>query len=393
MPVKSRYGPAAAAAPHRIPAAAYLLAACLAVIGSNAFALGAIASAIARTFAVTGPDVMVAATCYGAGTALSALCLSGWIDRLGVFRSLRLAVAVFVAAMGLGAAATSVVVLAAGETLAGVAAGVAVPAIYAGALAVAPPGKESRTIGVGLGGWTLSLMAGVALSTVLTQYLGWRSVFGVNAAAAAVIWLAMRRLEDPAGRPVQVRASPLRALSIPGIHGLLLACAGAMAAFYGLYSYLGDYIHERLDQPLVVNGVATCLYGAGFGAATCLDGLVDRLGARRLTPAAFLIGAGFYAAIGLAGAPLVAVLALFAGLGVVNHLQVNLLVTRMTGTDPGHKGAILGLNTAVTYVGSLAGTAAFGPLYAHAGFPAAAIASALLMVAATAAAAWPQPQP
>ena len=99
-------------------------------------------------------------------------------------------------------------------------------------------------------------------------------------------------------------------------------------------------------------------------------------------PAAFFIGAVFYAAIAAGGRHMGAILVGVLLLGLVNHLQVNLLVTRLGETVPKSKGAVLGLNTAVTYVGATVGTATFAPLYSNWGFRATAIASALLMLAA-----------
>ncbi len=365
-----------------IPAAAYGLAACLAIIGSNAFSLGAIAPAIAKSLGVQGPDVMLAASAYGLGTAGSALLLSSHIDRLGVFRCLKRAMAALTVALCLSSVAPSVAMLTVAQLLAGVAVGVAVPAIYAGALAIAPHGKESRTVGVALGGWTFSLMAGVALSTFLTEFVGWRAVFAVNAAMSVATVLAMAPLTDRAVKPA-VSSAPVTALGIPGIRRLLLACALAMAAFYGLYSYLGDHLYRGLGQALVVNGLATLLYGAGFGMATFLDSIVDRLGSKILLPAIFVMGGGIYAAIAVWSQSLPVVLILFLVLGLVNHLQVNLLVTRLTDSGPDRKGAILGLNTAVTYLGSLTGTAAFAVIYSACGFRSIAALSAVLMIAAS----------
>ena len=369
--------------PHRSSAALaspWPLAACLAVIGSNTFALSAIAPAIAALFGIQSPGVMVAAACQGLATAVSALLLPQWIDRLGPFRCLHLAIRVFALAMLLDASAPSVPLLAAAHLLAGAAIGVAVPACYAGALAVAPDGQDSRTIGLALGGWTFSLVAGVGIATALADLVHWRAVYVAIALASAATILVLGRANAPVVHACAPSGGPVEALRIAGLRPLLLACAAAMAAFYGLYSYLGDYLHRGLGEPLMVNGLATLMYGVGFGVATFVDGLVDRVGPSRLGATVFLLGAAMYLAIALLAVHLWAVLAGFALLGAVNHLQVNVLVTRMTATDPARKGAILGLNTAITYVGSTIGTATFGPIYSGCGFRVTAAVSAALML-------------
>lgn len=365
-----------------MPATGYALAACLALIGSNAFGLSALAPVIAKSFGITGPAVMVAATCYGAGTAMSALFLSHYIDRYGVFASLRLAMAVFSGAQLLGSIAGSSQILCASQFIAGVAVGVAVPAIYAGALETAPKGRESRTVGMALSGWTLSLMAGVALSTFIAERMSWRSVFIINALLCVVTMAAMKNMRDSQATN-RSSPSPLTALRIREVHALLLSCFAAMAAFYGLYSYLGDYIAHELHQRLVVSGFATFMYGVGFGAGTWFDKTFDKVDARKSLPVVFVVGAAIYLAIAAGGDHLRILLTLFMLLGLVNHGQVNLLVMRLTDAQPQSKGAILGLNTTVTYIGSLVGTALFRPIYSTYGFRALAIVSAgLLFIAA-----------
>jgi DHA1 family inner membrane transport protein len=364
-----------------MPTAVYALAACLALIGSNAFGLSALAPAIAESLGISGPAVMVAATCYGAGTALSALFLSHWIDRYGVFASLRLALATFAAALLFASAASSALLLCVSQFIAGVAVGVAVPAIYAGALEIAPRGNENRTVGFALSGWTLSLMIGVALSTLLAERMSWRSVFIINALLCIALTLAMRNMK--ASRRSKGLSSRLTALRIRSLHPLLIACFASMAAFYGLYSYLGDFISQVLHQSLIVSGLVTFMYGVGFGAGTFLDKAFDQLDSRKSLPRVFFAAAALYLFIAVGGDRLSVLLGMFLLLGIVNHAQVNLLVTRLTETRAESKGAILGLNTAVTYIGSLSGTALFRPIYSTYGFRMIALVSAALVFVAS----------
>lgn len=103
--------------------------------------------------------------------------------------------------------------LVAAQAVAGIAAGVAMPAIYASAAAIAPPGRESGTIGVVLTGWTVSMVAGVSLSAVLADLVHWRAVFAAVAvlSAIALAALSMTSLSD-------VRKSgPASSGTIPGM--------------------------------------------------------------------------------------------------------------------------------------------------------------------------------
>jgi len=112
------------------------------------------------------------------------------------------------------AAAPILIMLVAAQLIAGIAAGVAMPAIYASSAAIAPPGRESGTIGVVLTGWTLSMVAGVSLSAVIADLVHWRAVFAAVAVLAllALASLTMTSLSDirksgPAPTPL---ASPCR---------------------------------------------------------------------------------------------------------------------------------------------------------------------------------------
>lgn len=371
-----------------IPALAYLLTGCIAVIGSNSLVLGPIAPAVALSFESSVPTVMVAAAAFGLGTSASALFLARYIDRLGARRMLQGALLLLAIALVASAAAPILTMLVAAQLVAGIAAGVAMPAIYASSAAIAPPGRESGTIGVVLTGWTLSMVAGVSLSAVLADLVHWRAVFAAVAVLAmlALASLTMTSLSDI--RKSGPAPTPLAALGIPGIVPLLIACAAFMTAFYGVYGYLGDHLHSGLGKPVSANGWAALAYGIGFGTAALLDGVIDRLGARRVMPFAYLLVAAVYVALAATSNSFGLTLAMVAVWGLANHFGLNVLVMRLSALDPSRRGTIMGLNSAVTYLAVFIGTTGFGPIYSNFGFAICAMAAALLMLIAASAAAW-----
>lgn len=164
-----------------------------------------------------------------------------------------------------------------------------------------------------------------------------------------------------------------------------------MTAFYGVYGYLGDHLHQGLGEPVSANGLAALAYGAGFGMAALLDGVIDRLGARRVMPFAYLLVALVYVAMALASTSFGLSLAIVAIWGLANHFGLNVLVMRLTALDPSRRGTIMGLNSSVTYLAVFVGTTGFGPLYTGFGFAACAIAAALLMLVSALAATWRSP--
>ncbi|WP_027142234.1 MFS transporter [Mesorhizobium sp. WSM3626] len=371
-----------------IPALAYLLTVCIAVIGSNSLVLGPIAPAVAVSFATSVPMVMMAAAAFGLGTSASALFLARHIDRVGARRMLQAALLLLALALVASAAAPTVTALVAAQLVAGIAAGVTMPAIYASAAAIAPPGRESGTIGVVLTGWTLSMVAGVSLSAVLADLVHWRAVFAAVALLATLALGGLSASSLPDVRKTGPAPSPFEAFGIPGIVPLLVACGAFMTAFYGVYGYLGDHLHSGLGQAVSANGLAALAYGAGFGTAALFDGIIDRLGARRVMPFAYLLVAMVYVAVAATSDSYGLTLAMVAAWGLANHFGLNVLVMRLSALDPSRRGTIMGLNSAVTYLAVFVGTTGFGPLYSGFGFATCAMVAAVLMLVAASAAAW-----
>ncbi|HYE01495.1 MAG TPA: MFS transporter [Alphaproteobacteria bacterium] len=366
-----------------------ILMAAVAAVGSNALALSPILGDVAADLGATPAAVARAAAAYGAATALSALLLSPRVDRFGPARALRRAMAVLALAMLGAMLAPHWIALAGAQALAGLAAGVALPAAYALATALAPPGEGARLLGRVLFGWSVSLVAAIPLLAALAQAAGWRACFLLLAAIAAAVGLGARAL-PAAGRAEAAAApgGPLAPLRIPTVPTLLGVCLLFMTAFYGVYAFFGEHVRAAHGGGAGAAGLAVLAYGIGFGVAGLGDGLVDRLGPRRVLPAALLAVAAVYAAMpAVAAYP--GLVALAAAWGFGNHFGLNILVLLLSSARPAARGAVLGLNAAVTYLGALLGAAGLGEVYARAGFAAVAAAAALLLALAAGLAALP----
>lgn len=360
-----------------------ILTVCIAVIGANSLALGPIAPGIAAAYKAPVPTVMLAAGGYGLGTAFGALFLARYIDRIGVKRALVAAMALLGLAFAASAAAPHVWGLIGAQAAAGLAAGIGLPAIYAFAAVVAPPGRESAVLGAVLTGWTLSMVAGVSLSAVLADFVSWRTVYGSLTGLALLAALALARTRHRSRAPAGDAApSPLAALTVPGVGRLLLVCVAYMTAFYGVYAYLGDHVHQALGQAISASGLVALAYGLGFGAAAFADPLIDRLGARRVMPFAYAGIAAVYLLLAAASGSYVAIIGIALIWGLANHFGLNVLIGSLSAIDPARRGTILGLNSAVTYLSVTVGTVGFGPLYQLGGWPLlTAIAAALCAIA------------
>lgn len=367
----------------RIPRSAYVLTGCVGVIGANSLVLGPIAPEVSRSFGTDVATVMLATAVFGFGAALSSLFLAPRIDRFGAHRMLRLAMTLLPIALFLSAFSPTAAVLGLAQFAAGIASGVALPAIYAGAAEMAPPGRESKTIGVVLSGWMLSMVVGVSLSALVADLTHWRVVYGAVAVLALAALLLLSFVK-PRHAPSALGAPTLfSALGLAGIGPLLFACGAFMTAFYGVYAYLGDYFHSGLGQPLSANGLITLVYSVGFGGAIlAAAAVVNRVGVRRLLSMALFGVASVYFLLGLIGQGLAPVLVLLALLGFANYFGINLLIVRLTAIDPAKRGTIMGLHSTVTNLAVFAGTSSFGQVYAAGGFAMTAYAATALTLAA-----------
>ena len=360
-----------------------LLTASVALVGSNSLALSPIAIEVGLGFGGrSAQDVLMAASLFGAGTAGAALLLAPYADRIGLARALQLALAVLTVAMTATALAPTLWLLWGAQALAGIGSGVALPATYGLAAEIAPKGRESTFLGRVLMGWTLSLVFGASAAALIAEVAGWRAVYAALALLGGLVLLALLVSPRLGERRVAQSASPLTALAVPGIGPALMVCGGYMATFYGLYAFLGTHLQADLGLEVWMAGAAPLIYGIGFGAAAVADPLIDRMGARAIAP--FVYGALIllYLGVALVSDSALWLLAACLPWGMINHLGLNLIVGRLAALNPAQRGAILGLNSGVTYLAMFLGTPLYGVVQAGWGFAACALLSAAFVLPA-----------
>lgn len=362
-----------------LPAAIPALMFAVSVVGSNGLALSPILSDVARSFASTPLTVSTAISAYGAATAASAFLLAARIDRWGIRRALLTAMTVLIAALLLSASTPHWIVLTVAQALAGAAAGVILPAAYGSATLVAAAGQETRSLGRVISGWSVSLVAGVPLSALISDAIGWRATYGVLALCASVALAGLRTLPERRNtHAAPPRLSRLLApLSYRDVPVLLLGCLAFSSAFYGVYAFLADHVRTLLGLTAGQVGFIAFAYGAGFLLAGLAGApLIERLGPRRALPLALATITAVYLALLPAAHALAAVLAIAVLWGAASQLSLNLLVLLLSRARPDERGAVLGLNTCTTYLGASLGTAVAGTLYTHAGFEVLGLAAA-----------------
>jgi len=359
-----------------------LLTAAIAVVGANSMVLAPITGAVARDLGGDPAEIVQAAAAYGLTTAASAILLAPRADVIGPHRALYQAVIVILVSMVASVFAPTKWALILAQGLGGIGAGVAIPSIYALAPQLAPKGHEKRTMGLVLSGWTLALVGGVAGSGFLAEWAGWRAVYVVLALAIVAVFAAMHRIDLTVDMSRARPTSPLTALRVPGIWRGLFAAGALMLGFYGTYAFIGAHVHDALGRGTDGAGFVTLFYGTGFGLAALIDKYVDRLPQRRAGMLAFS-GLTF---VYLAQAAFGGVFALLAGIaliwGIVQHLGLNFVVSRLAALDASQRGAVLGLNSAITYLAVTGGALAFRPAYETGGLVLCNLISAMCVAAA-----------
>ena len=365
----------------------WVLMAGVAVVGAQSLVLAPVLTDVAASLGTGPAAVGRAAGAYGLATAVSALALGRVVDPLPRTAVLRTAGVVLALGLLLCAAAPNWGALAAGQVVAGLAAGVVLPVTYALAAETAPAGSEARVLGRVLLGWSVALVAVVPLAAALTDLAGWRSTFVALAAAGAAQVALLGRLPAAPG-PRHARAARYRdALARPGVRQLLLVVLAYMAAFYGTYAYLGDHVRSVHGAGAGTAALVSLAYGVGFGVAGLLDGRIDRAGPARLLLPTVLALIGVYLVLPAAARAVPVLLAGCVLWGLVNHAGLGVLVTLLGQRGGPARGPVLALYSTATYLAAALATAALGPLYEARGIAAVtvAVSTGLLLAAVPAA--------
>jgi DHA1 family inner membrane transport protein len=350
--------------------------------GSMGLILSPVLPDIAAEFGTSVATIAWSMTAFGLGTALSALSLGYRLDRFGPARALQRAAILAGLAQIAAALATGWITLAAAEFVIGLAAGVILPAVYALAAEIAPKGKEAKTLGQVIMGWSLSLVMAVPLGAALAEIAGWRPMLAVVGIAAFALAPFPRRI---AGRRKiaqdAVQMGRFGPLQVPGGLAAYAICFLFMASFYGLYAFAAPHAITDFGVSTARAGLVALTYGVAFGGASLLLApSIDRIGRRRMQAVGFPLAVAVLAGLGLAPSEPV-FLAAVAVWAVLNNLLVNTIIAGLMGLTPGARGAALGLYSGVTYIAAAFGTAVMGALFEGPGFVAIGGAAALMHAA------------
>ncbi|OEC33228.1 hypothetical protein A7D25_20075 [Pseudomonas sp. 21C1] len=342
----------------------------VAIVGSNGLLLSPILSDVASSLVAPLNSAAIAMSSYGAGTALSALFLAPLIDRHGASWALKTGLIALILSLFGSSLAVSVTMLIVFQAFAGVGAGLVLPSAYALATKSTSPEFASQALGKVLIGWSLSLVAGVPLSALVTEYAGWRVAYLCLAVSATFIFgcLPWSSLYPNRNKNTASWSTPLRALKETGVRPLLTIGLAFTSSFYGTYAFVVQETHQVLQTSTAQAGIVVLMFGLGFAGASIANRWVDQVGPKKVLPWLLLINAVIFVCMALTMTSWLAFLAVAFCWGFANHLTLNSLVLLLSQSSEKQRGAILGLNSATTYVGLTTGTVVASLIYPAAGF-------------------------
>ncbi|MCT7376818.1 MFS transporter [Chelativorans salis] len=354
----------------------------VAVVASNSLVLSPILPDVARSLSSTHIAISRAVAVYGAGTMLSALFLAPQIDRFGARQALRFGLLALAVALLCSAGATNSLMLMGAQALAGLSAGIILPATYTLATVCAGPNDLSRSLGKVLFGWSLAFACGIPGLALISDLLAWRLAYLILFAVVLIIAVEIHRVPSLGDRVANdtVRFSTFSALSYRDVLRLLAVCLCFTTAFYGVFAFLADQARQALIISASAAGAIILAFGVGFAAGTPATQLVDKIGASRLLPVVLLMNAAVYGLMGVAGNDYTATLAVVILWGAMTNVSLNMIVLLLSQISSTDKGRILGLNSATTYLGATFGVTVAGSFYESFGFQTVLLWAVLLQI-------------
>jgi predicted MFS family arabinose efflux permease len=265
-----------------------------------AFAVGVDTYIVAATLPSIALDlhqpigaVGLLASAYALPTALLAPVFGPLSDRRGRRAAMLLGLAIFAAATLGCIVAPSLPLLVIARGVSGLGAAIILPAALAYAGDMPTPAERTRTIGLVASMFPLSTLLGLPVGALAGLIAGWRASFAFILLVALVALGLVSRL-----RPERSRART--ATSYLATYRVILAERRALPVLlvtflwvcgsFGVFVYIGEFIHEAYGVPPEQASFTYMIVGAGGLVATRMSGrIVAAIGARGTVMAGILL--------------------------------------------------------------------------------------------------------
>ncbi|WP_372674420.1 MFS transporter [Aquicoccus sp.] len=250
------------------------------IIGIGAFLVIGILSPMIADLGVSAARGGWIMTSYALGYAVLSPVLVSLTGGVGRRRVIAGGLVAFALASALSALAPNDIVLNGARVLAAAGAGVVTPVAAAVAAGLSGPERQGRALAAVFFGLTMAQVVGVPVGSFLAYLLGWRAAFGVVAAlalpVAVAVWVMI-----PAGlsfRPVTLR--DLRQVLVDARQmAVILFTASFLGAIYVVYTFFSPILTETMGFGRNEMTLALVIYGLGAVAGNLMSGrLSDAIG-------------------------------------------------------------------------------------------------------------------
>lgn len=369
----------------------WLLSTAAGLIFLQGYMIAPLIPRLAEIFNVPAQEIGFIVPAYMLAYALMALFYGLLSDRFGRWPVIRISLAIFVVFTALTATAQTASQMMIWRLLTGIGASGVIPLTFALIGDLFPFNQRGSKLGLVFAAMEGGMAAGSAGGAILEPFVGWRTLFIVTAAAAALVLLGLRRYGALFDSPKVEKLPSVRQV-FAGYRQILASFRGQRTYAYvlwngiyhsGVYTWLGLYLSQRYEMDALGIGLTILGYGIpGLLLSALIGRAVDRWGRRWLVPA----GLGMAALAGLAmifeipaSATTVAILVLSLGYDLTQPLFVG-IVTDLGDADS--LGQIMGLKVFTLFTGFGVGSLLFGEALRFGFGPALALFGGIQLIAA-----------
>jgi len=348
---------------------------------------------IAADFQVGVPAASIVIAAFTLPYGMNQLVFGPLGDRFGKLRMMMAALAGFVACTALCAAATGLPMLVTTRALAGAMSAGLIPAAMAYIGDAVPYDLRQITISRYMLGNVLGLTLAGPIGGILGERLGWRGVFLVLAAGGTLVSLLLGyRLHALPDRrtsgPLFSAANYLTLASRPLPRLLLLGTMLEGAVTAGAFPFLAPFLHQDFGLSYGAVGLVLSCFGAGAFAYTRLAPVL----LPRLAEAGMVLAGGALIVLCLVAASAMhgwaGFVAVETGLGLGFYLLHGVLQARATELLPNARSSAMASFAFMLFLGQSIGALALAAWIAAAGYRAAFLADAALVLVTALGLAW-----
>jgi MFS transporter, DHA1 family, inner membrane transport protein len=352
-----------------MPPLIWLFSLCNLVIGTAAFIVTGILMPLSQGLGVSPQAAGQAMTTYALATALVAplalLATGRWKRR----NALLFSMGSYALGNALCAIASSLPWLLAGRALMGV--GAFFTPVAAGiAVSLVPPQQRGKALAFVFLGISLSYVIGVPLGVWVAAQWGWRSAFGL-AAAAALLAFALLAWKVP--REVQAPGASFQGigavLAQSAVQRTLLLTLLYFTAIFLVFSYVGPVMKALVQLEPAGLAKTLALFGCSGVLGTLVGGWAnDRFGALRTLRVQLAVLGASMALLPLTQGSYLAMVTVMLVWGTAGFGMMAPQQSRLAALSPEQTPLLLALNTSMLYIGTAAGAVLGAIASVHLGF-------------------------